>query len=282
MREIRLCDDSAFEETIAKCNENNLGIEIQSFADKIIRKAGRDGEEDETEEDVVKKVENEMLRVMPMLEKFNQGKSMHAIFHEMNVGSDVFEIRKVANDYYEKSYALAKRLNCTEIVFHDGYFPGTSYEPNWVSRAIKFWKNFLKTKDDSITICIENQFELNSGVLQQIIDGVNDPRLKVCLDIGHAHANSVMPVEQWIETLGDKIAYYHLHNNNGKKNIPGHNDDEHLGLNHGTINIASVLEKAEQYSPNAIWNLESSIQYHLEDIETLKSLGYIKSTNLSI
>jgi len=154
MREIRLCDDSAFEETIAKCNDNNLGIEIQAFADKIIQKAGR--------------------------------------------------------------------------------------------------------------------------------DGVNDPRLKVCLDIGHAHANSVMPVEQWIETLGDKIAYYHLHNNNGKKNIPGHNDDEHLGLNHGTINIASVLEKAEQYSPNAIWNLESSIQYHLEDIETLKSLGYIKSTNLSI
>ena len=282
MREIRLCDDSAFEETMQKCNENNLGIEIQAFADKIIQKAGRDGEKDETEEDVIKKIENEMLRVNSLLLQFNHGISMHACFHEMNVGSDVLAIARVARDYYEKSYEIAKKINCSEIVFHNGYFPGTSYEPNWISRAIKFWKEFLQDKDDTITICIENQFELDSSVLMQIIDGVNDKRLKVCLDIGHAHANSVMLVEQWIETLGDRIAYYHLHNNHGKQNIPGHNDDEHLGLNHGTIDIARVLEKAEQYSPNAIWNLESGISYHLEDIEILKSLGYIKSNNLSI
>ena len=143
MREIRLCDDSAFEETIQKCLDNNLGIEIQAFAEKIIQKTGRDGEKDETEEDVIKKIENEMLRVKPFLEQFNHGISMHACFHEMNIGSDVLAITKVARDYYEKSYELAKKLNCTEMVFHNGYFPGTSYEPNWVSRAIKFWKNFF-------------------------------------------------------------------------------------------------------------------------------------------
>ena len=86
----------------------------------------------------------------------------------------------------------------------------------------------------------------------KIIDGVGDDSLKVCLDIGHAHANSIMPVEEWIETLGDRIAYYHLHNNHGKTNIPEYNDDEHLGLNNGTINIESVLKKTEECSPNAI------------------------------
>ena len=85
-----------------------------------------------------------------------------------------------------------------------------------------------------------------------------------------------MPVEKWIETLGDRIAYYHLHNNHGKQNIPNHNDDEHLGINHGTIDIVKVLEYSEKYSPNAIWNLESKIEYNIEDIDKLKSLGYIK------
>ena len=81
-------------------------------------------------------------------------------------------------------------------------------------------ETFLKDKDDSITICIENQFELDSDMLIQIIDGVSDDRLKVCLDIGHAHANSIMPVEIWIETLGNRTAYYHLHNNHQKYLLP--------------------------------------------------------------
>ena len=86
----------------------------------------------------------------------------------------------------------------------------------------------------------------------KIIDGVGDDSLKVCLDIVHAHANSIMSVEEWIETSGDRIAYYHLHNNHGKTNILEYNDDEHLGLNNGTINIESVLKKTEECSPNAI------------------------------
>ena len=157
------------------------------------------------------------------------------------------------------------------MVLHNGYFPGTSYEPKWIERTINFWKDFLKDKD--ITICLENQFELDSDMLIKIIDGVNDSRLKVCLDIGHAHANSNMKVEDWIETLNDRIAYYHLHNNHGKQDIKDHNNDEHLGLNYGTIDIKNVLEYANKYSPNAIWSLESGVKYHLEDIEILKKQG---------
>ena len=171
-------------------------------------------------------------------------------------------------------------IGCTEIVFHNGYFPGTSYEPKWIDRAINFWKEFLKDKDDNITICLENQFELDSDMFIKLIDGVNDDRFKACLDIGHAHANSQMSVLDWIKSLNNRIGYYHLHNNHGKQNIPRYNNDEHLGLNHGTIDIDEALRYAEEYSPNAIWNIESHIDYHLEDLDKLKSLGYLSESQM--
>jgi len=271
MKEIRLCDSSSFEETIKKCQENNIGIEVQTFYDLMPKKG-------ETRKNADKRIEEELLKEKGVLDKLAISKSMHGPYCEMNVGSKVPEIVAVAKKYYEKGYEIAKKLGCTEIVFHNGYFPGTSTEAKWTARAIDFWKKFLKDKDDSITICLENQFELRSDILKNVIDGVNDSRLRICLDIGHAHANSNMPVEQWIETLGDKIVYYHLHNNHGKQNIPGHNNDEHLGLNHGTIDIKKVLKYSEKYSPNAIWNLEAKVDYHLEDLKALESLGY-KSVN---
>ncbi len=270
MREIRLCDDCSFEETINKCIENNLGIEVQTFHDLVAK-------EGESIEDLNKRIELEIQKETMILNKMNCGKSLHAPFWEMNVGSKIPEIVAVAKRYYEQAYEIAKKLGCTEIVVHNGYFPGTSYEPNWIKRTICFWKEFLKDKDENIVICLENQFELDSDMMIQIIDGVDDERLKACLDIGHAHANSDMIVEKWIKTLGERIAYYHLHNNHGKQNIKGHNNDEHLGLNHGTINIGSIMEYAEKYSPNAIWNIESKIEYHIEDLEALKELGYINN-----
>lgn len=94
-----------------------------------------------------------------------------------------------------------------------------------------FCKSFFLDKDDSITMMIENQCEEDCEVLKMEIDSVNDSRLKVCLGIGRAHANSNMPVEEWITTLGDRIGYLHLHNNYGKlTSRPSYMNDEQLGL----------------------------------------------------
>ena len=109
------------------------------------------------------------------------------------------------------------------------------------------------------------------------IDSVNDPRLKVCLDIGHAHANSNMSVEEWITTLGDRIGYLHLHNNHGKVlGRPSYLNDEHLGLDMGTMDIAKVLSLLEEYCPNAVWNIECKLDYIEKSVELIEKLGYLK------
>ena len=70
--------------------------------------------------------------------------------------------------------------------------------------------------------------------------------------------------------------YYHLHNNHGKQTIIGYNkDDEHLGLENGTIDVKNVLNIAEKYTPNAIWNLECKVEYLQNSIDFLKKLKYL-------
>ena len=189
----------------------------------------------------------------------------------------IVELQETMIKIYNEAYRIAKKLNCTEMVIHSNYKPGTDWYDGWIMRAKNLLEKFLKNKDDSITICIENQFESDSELLLKLVDKVDDKRVRICLDIGHAHANSNMQVEDWIKSLNNRIAYYHLHNNHGKQTSFGYNkDDEHLAIDNGTIDIDNVLKLAEQYTPNAIWNVESKVEYLEDSVKCLRRLGYIK------
>ncbi len=119
------------------------------------------------------------------------------------MGSKNPMLKEATMKAFNYAYKIAKELGCTEIVVHNGFIPNTSFYEGWVKNAKAFWQKFFSDKDDSITMMVENQCEEDSEVLIRKIDSVNDPRLKVCLDIGHANANSNMSVEDWIITLGD-------------------------------------------------------------------------------
>ena len=262
MREIRLCDDAELSKVHQLCEDNDLGIEIQGFYNPNLI---------DTEES-----DRLLFEYKIALENFKGGKSLHAPFWDLNLGSKNPDVRKATMKAYNYAYKIAKALGCTEIVVHNGFVPNTSFYEGWVRNATAFWQEFFSDKDDSITMMIENQCEEDSEVLKMEIDSVNDPRLKVCLDIGHAHANSIMPVEDWITTLGNRIGYLHLHNNHGKvAGRPSYKNDEHLGLDMGTMDIARVFALLEQYCPDAIWNVECKLDYIEKSVDVIKSLDYM-------
>ena len=262
MKEIRLCDDAEVKKVIDLCNDNNLGIEIQGFYNPSLI--------DTKESDSL------LIEYKNILKDFKGGKSLHAPFWDLNLGSKNSMIREATMKTFNYAYNVAKELGCSEIVVHNGFIPNTSFYEGWVKNAVSFWKEFLEDKDNSITMMIENQCEEDSTVLKMEIDAVNDPRVKVCLDIGHAHANSNMSVEDWIVSLGDRIGYLHLHNNHGKKEgRPSYMNDEHFGLEDGTMDIKGVFELLEKHCPDAIWNVECNLKYIEESVEVMKKLGYI-------
>ena len=248
--DIRLCDHGKFEPAFEIVKRQKVGIELQLFADPLLKN--------------VKK----QIAYQKEQTKNIKHKSLHAPFWDLNLGSAMPSIRKETMKWFNYAYKIAKELGCDSIVVHDGYVPFTSHIPNWVKRAKTFWEEFFADKDDSITIMIENMLELDSSVMIQEIDAVNDKRLKVCLDVGHAHGNSDMSVYDWIKTLNNRIAYMHLHNNHGKLNRT--NNDEHNGFDNGTIDFKKVVKLVKQHCPKAILAVESATVAAEDAIEFLK------------
>lgn len=264
MREIRLCDDAELSKVYQLCEDNCLGIEIQGFYNPNLIN---------TEES------NKLLsEYKTTLVNFKGGKSLHAPFWDLNLGTKNPDVREATMKAFNYAYKIAKELGCTEIVVHNGFIPNTSFYEGWIRNATTFWQDFFSDKDDSITMMIENQCEEDSEVLKMEVDSVNDSRLKICLDIGHAHANSIMPVEEWIASLGRRIGYLHLHNNHGKvAGRPSYKNDEHLGLNMGTMDISRIFSLLEEHCPEAIWNIECKLEYIEKSVEVLNELGYLNN-----
>lgn len=262
MKEIRLCDDAELSKILSLCQKYGFGLEVQGFYNPSLI-----GSQDSLK--LVKEHKN-------LLANFKSGKSLHAPFWDLNLGTKNPLVRDATMKAFNYAYDVAKELGCTEIVVHNGFIPNTSFYEGWVRNATSFWKEFFQDKDDSIIMMIENQCEEDSEVLKMEIDSVSDRRLKVCLDIGHANANSNMSVEDWILSLGDRIGYLHLHNNHGKVvGRPSYLNDEHLGLFDGNIDMKRVLELLEKYCPNAIWSIECRLDSMSDSIQKLVELVYI-------
>ena len=86
-------------------------------------------------------------------------------------------------------------------------------------------------------------------MIGSMVEAVNDPRLRICLDVGHAHCNSHTSVLAWIQALRTKIGFVHLHNNHGER-------DEHLPFAQGSMDMLAVCHALDEHAPDAIWAIE--------------------------
>ena len=111
-----------------------------------------------------------------------------------------------------------------------------------------FWKEFLQD-DPGIQIVLENVLEETPDMLLEIVKGVDDERLRLCLDIGHVNAYSEIPVMDWLVAWTPYLSHFHIHNNDGSF-------DSHNALNDGNIPVKYLLLHAEYMCPDATLTLE--------------------------
>ena len=250
MKELVLCDDCYPEVVLPLCDKYNVGIEIQGFHNPA-------------------KVKDydEIMQSYKKLLPDNISKYFHAPFADLCLASAAEKIVEATKFYFDYAYKAAVELDAKRITVHHGYVPGTSYLPNWIKRAVAFWKGYLV--DKQIAFDMENLLEYTGDPLKTIIDEVNDERLGLNLDIGHAYCNSKASVVEWIKLLGERIKYVHLHDNHGES-------DEHLGLAKGNMNVVEVLNALNEYAPNAVWALECKLEDMEESLIFLQQNGFIK------
>ena len=126
MKEIRLCDNGEKEFTIELCKKNNLAIEVQSFANPYIENK--------------KEIIEEYIEILP---EIKIGRSYHAPYWDLNLGTKVKEFQDIMMKIYNEAYLIAKQLNCTEMVIHANYRPGTDWYDGWIKRSKTCLENFL-------------------------------------------------------------------------------------------------------------------------------------------
>ena len=189
--------------------------------------------------------------------------TFHGPFLDLQPGSCDEKIRRLTKERFEASYQAAQAFGSKDMIFHIGYLPNVYIEKYWLDNVVVFWKEFLEDKSKECMFYIENVLDTDWELLKEIIDRVNRPNFKACLDIGHVNAYSYKTVEEWIKALGERIGYVHLHNNDGTR-------DSHQGLEHGTLPIQTILQQLKHYAPHAKWSLEIGDEKMLEE-----SLKYI-------
>ena len=78
---------------------------------------------------------------------------------------------------------------------------------------------------------------------------MDDSRIRMCLDVGHAHAYSKIDVMQWLERCAPYISHFHIHNNDQSW-------DNHWPLHEGTLPMKELLTRACELCPDATYTLE--------------------------
>ena len=173
---------------------------------------------------------------------------VHAPFNELFPCAIDPKARELAAYRYRQTIVLAKQYGATKVIIHGGYNPWIYYPVWYVEQSILFWQDFLK-EEPGVEIVLENVLETDPVWLLDIVKGVNDPRLRLCLDVGHVNAYSKIPVIDWLKAWAPYLSHFHIHNNDGSW-------DTHSALNCGSIQMREFLKQAAECCPDATFTLE--------------------------
>ena len=208
------------------------------------------------------------------LRGFKGAISMHGAVEDLFIHSRDEWVREVAKRRIYQSLEIAKGLKAKQVVFHGNFNPlkgsplvrTETYHEEWLQRTPAFWSEALEKYP--VTCLIENGGDPAPEKLMTLLDKVNSPRLKICLDIGHAHTGSKVPLEEWIAVLGKDIAYIHVHDNNG-------DTDTHSVPGEGTINWREFSGLIAKYQ------IDPDIEFEVFTLgATVQSDRYFQENNI--
>ncbi|MBI5642793.1 MAG: sugar phosphate isomerase/epimerase [Deltaproteobacteria bacterium] len=180
------------------------------------------------------------------------GITMHGPFMNINPGSADESVRLSTVARYERVFEVAKDLMPVNVVLHAGYHPKRFHGDSelWLDQSLKTWPPFVKEAERlGVVIAAENIFEKSPSTLKTLVEAINSPNLRLCLDSGHLTAFAKGEMEEWVKELGPYLAEVHLHDNNGEA-------DDHLPLGEGTIDFKRLFRLLKAYSHDPVYTIE--------------------------
>ena len=251
---------NSFDAVLEYAKEHRYNLEISTFASPRIL--------DTNWQEVLKDYQRK-------LHEFKGAISTHGAYWDLIIRSVDEKIREVTEQRIFQSLEIARELKAKRTVFHLNFnwirrLEG--YKLKWIEQNASFWSEVLE-KYPSSTVVLENTYDFTPEMLRTLLDEVNSPRLKVCLDVGHINVWSRVPVEEWIAVLGEAIRSIHVSDNKGDL-------DSHLALGKGTINWQELSDLIAKYQidPDIVFEVGVYGQEPLE--ATIQSLKYFREENI--
>lgn len=161
--------------------------------------------------------------------------SVHAPYMDLQPGALDRDIREVTLRRFLGTLEATEALGASVAVFHPGYIPQAhgDYPEGWMERAEAFWSEVAhEARRRGVRIALENVFEEGPEVLSRLLahlDGVG-----FCFDPAHGLLFGRVPLEGWLDGLGERLVEVHVHNNYGER-------DQHLPPHDGLIDYRRVL-----------------------------------------
>ena len=168
----------------------------------------------------------------------------------INLCSSKPEVRELATEFLTKELKRVEKMGFNKLVLH----PGSRLEQD-LETGIKFivegLKIALKNAQNDVKILLEtmagkgSEVGCNMSEIKAIIEGVNSPKIGVCLDTCHLNDSGVnindfdAYLDQFDKEIGlDKVLCVHL---NDSKNPLGAKKDRHENLGYGTIGFDALI-----------------------------------------
>ncbi|MBR5516690.1 MAG: sugar phosphate isomerase/epimerase [Firmicutes bacterium] len=167
---------------------------------------------------------------------------MHGPFTEIIPAGIDHRAREAGRSRLEEAFDVCHALGVKNMVVHNGWVPFMYFKEWQAEKGAQFWEEFMADKPSDFTIYVENVLEDEPYMMASMMEHVNDSRIKICLDIGHANATTPkdIPVEKWVEVLGPYIGHFHLHNNDGT-------GDSHGDFEQGSMDMNSIFDAIEKH-----------------------------------
>ncbi|MEW5821413.1 MAG: sugar phosphate isomerase/epimerase [Cyanobacteriota bacterium] len=218
------CKEAPIVESVQFAQDNNLGIEIKSFTSPLIFQSDWQGLCD-----VIKK----------QLLSFKGARTLHGVIYSGHFVWDRMNVKKFKENQ-EKILSICYELEVKTLVVHSTFIPGlTSWKyKDWLDSQVDIWGHIAKiASENDIEIVIKNIVDEAPKNILEIIEMINSPNLKACIDFGHLNLiPTTIPMLNWIDELKNSLTYIHVHNNNERY-------DSHSSLDNGTIDYNLIFNK---------------------------------------
>jgi len=185
--------------------------------------------------------------------------TLHGPFMDLSPGGIDRRIKEVTLERFARTLELARFFHPKMIVFHPGYekwkFDG---DVNlWLKNSLETWSPLVEEAGKrGLTLAIENVFEETPDPLKTLLEEIDSPHFRFCLDTGHHHLFSKAPLSLWFEALGKYLGEVHLHDNHKEM-------DEHLPMGEGEFDFEQLFVLLSEFKLSPIYTIEPHKEDHL-------------------